>query len=174
MEKVGVIAFAFGQHGGNHPVAGISNDAIARVASKICISERAHGKKIVVATQWEVAHSLRYSSELGEPDFCASKFGGDTHYVDTKTVFNASMQYFKGQGVDRVIFVAHPLHLFFIHLLVETGGWYIDGLVVDHQYAKTMRHIPYDTSEGNVQWWTKGPLSFILYLAKVLLTRKHG
>jgi hypothetical protein len=171
MEKVGIVAFAFGQHQGDHPVAGISNSAIAHRTSNIRAGERARGNEVVVVTQWETALGLSYSSE---PDFCVSKFGSDTHHVDTKTVFDASMRHFKDQGVGRVVFVAQPLHLFFIHLLVRTGRWSTGGLAVDSQYVKTMQHIPYDTSEGNTQWWTKGPLVFILYLGKVLLTRKHG
>lgn len=170
--RVGIVAFAFGQHGGEHPVAGISNRTITCRASNIRVTERARGHEVLMATQWETALDMHHPNNTGF--FCASKFGGSTQYVDTKTVFDESVRYFKHQGVDRVIFVAHPLHLFFINLLMKTGRWSVDRLTIDDQYTKGMRHIPYDTSEGNTQWWTKGPIVFVLYLAKTLLTRKHG
>lgn len=171
--KVGIIVFAFGQHAEDPPVAGMSNTVLACRASNIRIGELGRGNEVILVNQWETDLKMYYPKDNAN-FFCVSKVKGDTRYVDTKMVFDEGVKYLKSQGVKRVIFVAHPLHLFFINLLVKTGRWSTDGLTTDGQYAKGMRHIPFDTSEGNTQWWTKGPLVFVFYLAKTFLTRKHG
>ncbi len=37
-----------------------------------------------------------------------------------------------------------------------------------------MKHIPYDRTPGNIQWWTRSPFAFIAYLIRVLVFKKHG
>lgn len=172
MGKVGVIAFAFGQQGEEkYPQPGPSNEAIRNAAWGIYSAEVQDGNQPMIAAQWETS--------LGLPstyiNLLVSRFENrDTDYVSTKYVLDKSIAFFKEHGVKRVIFVAHPLHLFFINLLVKTGIWKVDGMKIDHQYDKVMKTVPYDRSPGNVQWWTRNPVAFVAYMAKAFVTNKHG
>jgi len=172
MGKVGVIAFAFGQQGEEkYPEAGPSNEAIRNAAWGIYAAEIQAGNQPMIAAQWETSLGLpsTYISLL------VSRFENrGTDYVSTKYVLDESIAFFKAHGVKRVIFVAHPLHLFFINLLVKSGIWKVDDIKIDHQDDKRLKTIPYDRSDGNVQRWTRGPIRFVIYLAKALVTKKHG
>lgn len=171
VETVGVIAFAFGQQ--VTETAGPSNEAIARVALDVMHEEQWKSNAAVLSTQWEVA---LYCDERAEPaDFIVSHYDDPaTHYIDTKGVFDASLGFFKSQGVRRVVLVAHPFHLLFIRLLIATKLWSIGEFQLDTTYNNSMASIPYDKSPGNRQKWTRGPVVFVAYLLKALLTKKHG
>ena len=171
MEKVGIIAFAFGQQ--LTETAGPSNEAIGRAALDVAHEEQAWGNDTYLATQWEVAV---YCDQRGEsPEFVVSVYNDpQTHYIDTKGVLDASLEYFAAHGVTRIILVAHPAHLLAIRILIATRRWGIGNTWVDWKYnAETLR-IPYDKSPGNHQKWTRGPVGFVAYLFKALLTKKHG
>ena len=171
IERIGVIAFAFGQQ--ETHTAGPSNEAISQIALAVVDTERAFGNEVYLATQWETA---LYCDERSEhPDVRVSEFGSPaTHYIDTKGVLDSSIRAFAEHGVQRLVFVAHPLHLFFIRLLVATKIWSIGNATVVNEYHSQMQSIPYDTSPGNRQSWTRGPFVFIAYLAKTLVTGRHG
>lgn len=164
---IGVIAFAFGQTE-NQSATGPSNQAIAQVAKRICEMER---KQVNITAQWETSAPL---TTLGVDHYQVSHFEQETHYVSTKEALDASLKYFRQQGVDEVIFVAHPFHLKIIRLLIDIGVWKLPGFTVNRRYDLLMRGISYDQSSENIQWWTRGPLVFVTYLVKSLLTRRHG
>jgi len=168
VESVGIIAFAFGQQGGKTPVAGPSNEAISDVTEYIAEKEFELGNDTMVAAQWETKLGIQ------GVDFTASEFNSPTHYISTKDVMDSSLAFFKQQGVYRVIFVAHPFHLLFIRLLIKADVWKVEDVKIDYQYNKLLRMIPYDRSEGNIQWWTGNPVTFVTYLVKAQLTKSHG
>ena len=172
MGKVGIFAFAFGQQGEvNYPVAGPSNHRITMTAWQIYAKEKRADNDPTIAAQWETAVGLP-EMYVGFP---VSRFGSKaTHYITTKYMLDEGVAYFKACGAERVIFVGHPLHLFFINLLVKTGVWDVEGMTVDHQYDKMMKTVPYDKSAGNIQWWTRNPFAFIVYMTEALFTGKHG
>ncbi len=115
MEIVGVIAFAFGQNGEKqYPISGPSNRMVAKIAHDICAFERKSHNIPLLAVQWE-------TSILGAADVRVSQLGTDTHYIDTKKVLGDSVAFFKQHNVERVGLVAHPLHLFCITLLIQSG-----------------------------------------------------
>jgi len=172
MDKVGVIAFAFGQQGEEkYPEAGPSNEAIRNAAWGIYAAEIQASNQPMIAAQWETSLGLpsTYISLL------VSRFENrNTDYVSTKYVLDESIAFFQSHGVKRVIFVAHPLHLFFINLLVRSGIWKVGGIKIDHQDDKRLKTIPYDRSAGNVQKWTRNPVAFAAYMVKALVTGRHG
>lgn len=171
MGKVGIFAFAFGQQGEeNYPVAGPSNHRITMIAWRIYADEKRAGNDPMIAAQWETGIGL----PVMHVGLLVSRFGTSTHYVDTKKVFDEGIAFFKKHDVERVILVGHPINLFFIKLLIESGAWNVDGITIDHQYDKSMKAVPYDKSPGNVQWWTRNPVAFIVYMTEALLTGKHG
>jgi hypothetical protein len=171
VENVGIVAFAFGQQ--VTKASGPSNEAIAQVAISVRHDEQARGNNVFLSTQWEVALYCDARSEY--PDFQVSDYNDPkTHYIDTKGVLNASLQYFKGHDVKRVILITHPFHLLFIRLILATKLWRIGTVKLDTSYNKRLSAIPYDKSSGNRQPWTRGPFAFLIYLLKILLTKKHG
>jgi hypothetical protein len=171
VEIVGVIAFAFGQQA--NETAGPSNEEIAKVAIAIVHDEQSVENEVYLSTQWEVEVYCDERSESA--DFVVSTFGdSETHYINTKDVLDASLKHFGSRNVTRVVLVGHPLHLFFIRLLIATKRWDTGDVKLDWKYRRRMSNIPYDTSPGNQQAWTRGPIVFIAYLFRALLTKKHG
>lgn len=169
--NVGIIAFAFGQQ--MTEAAGPSNEAIAQIASVVRRSEQSLHNEVFLATQWEVA--LCCDEGVDKPDLQVSAYGDpETHYIDTKGVLDASLKYFRQRNVKRVILVGHPFHLWFIRLLIATKLWRIGAVQLDTRYDERMIAVPYDRSPGNRQSWTRGPVVFVAYLVKALLTKKHG
>ena len=172
MEKVGIIACAFGQQAEDKP--GPSNEWIGKVTSYIRHLEQKKGNTPFVSTQWEIAGYM--DTRLGDPaNFWVSVYqDSETHYIDTKGVLDRSLKYFQSKGVTRVIILAHPFHLFFIRLLITMRLWKVGKVQLDWSYSRELNFIPFDKSEGNVQSWTRGPFVFVAYLFKALLTKKHG
>jgi len=172
MGNVGVIAFAFGQPEELRPFpVGPSNNMIRKVADQIVAQEEHRGNTVYVAAQWETS-GLDASEE--RTLLVSVRNDPDTHYIDTKGVLDKSMEYFVRRDVERVVLVAHPLHLFFIKFLIMTKIWDAGDLAIDHQYDGMMREVPYDRSKTNVQGWTRGPIRFVGYLAKAFVTKRHG
>jgi hypothetical protein len=162
MGNVGIIACAFGQQGDEkHPQAGPSNKKIKHIAWQIFTIENRLGNSPMISAQWETSIGLpvAYISLL------VSQFGDEeTHYIETKTVLDKSIAFFKEKDVDRIVLVGHPLHLFFINLLVSTGVWKVGDLKIDHQYdglMKTVRTIDQqvtssrgrETPSGSLPTW---------------------
>lgn len=171
MEKVGIIAFAFGQQ--VTETAGPSNEAIGRVALDVAHEEQAWGNDTYFSTQWEVALYCEQKGEL--PEFLVSTYGDPrTHHLSTKSVLDASLEYFAVHGVTRIVLIAHPAHLLAIRILIATRRWDIGNVWVDWKYSGETLRIPYDTSPGNHQAWTRGPVRFVAYPFSNLLARKHG
>lgn len=170
MGKVGIIAFAFGQQGEKgFPLAGPTNCKITMTTWRIYAAEKRAGNDPMIAAQWETSLGLpRTYVRL------VSQFDDRAGYVDTKMVLDKSIEFLTENDAERVILVGHPLHLFFIKLLIKMDVWKIGNIRVDSQYDKLMKSIPYDQSPGNVQWWTRNPVVFVAYMAKALVTRKHG
>lgn len=173
MGNVGVIAFAFGQPGETYPIqVGPSNDKITDVTQEIVRLEGLNGNTAYVTAQWE-------TSGLDEvPDtqvlLVSMRNDPETHYIDTKGVLDKSMEYFVREDIQRIVLVAHPLHLFFIKFLIKMKFWDTGDLVIDHQYDWMMKQVPYDRSKTNVQRWTRGPIRFVGYLVKAFVTKRHG
>jgi hypothetical protein len=154
-KKVLLIALAFGQQRTN--AAGPTNVEIAEI-TKVFIDR----KFSFLATQWEVELPLR---ALGiTPDHVVSRYGDKaTEYLSTKDVINLSIAAARKDDVDlsRIILVGHPLHLKVIRAMIRMKLWKFNGVIftydIDHD-------IHYDHSEGNKQWWTRGPIRFLVYL----------
>lgn len=171
MEKVGVIAFAFGQQ--LLEIAGPSNEAVARVAIDVVHAEQQLGNDTFLSTQWEIA--LYCNERSKKPDHEVSSFNDPaTHYINTKDALYGSLEYFKRNNIQRVIILAHPLHLWFIRHLIGFNIWRVEGFTFDRSYDKLLSKVPYDKSQGNHQWWTRGPVVFVTYLIKTLITKRHG
>lgn len=172
MGNVGVIAFAFGQPEESHPFpVGPSNNKITEVVDLIVAHEEHDGNTAYVAAQWETS-----GLEVPEGQMLLVSMRNDpeTHYIDTKGVLDKSMEYFVREDIQRVVLVAHPLHLFFIKFLIKMKFWDTRDLVIDHQYDWMMKQVPYDRSKTNVQRWTRGPIRFVGYLVKAFVTKRHG
>ena len=170
-ENVGVIAFAYGQQ--RAKTAGPSNEVIGSIALYVKCEEQKQGREVQLATQWEVDV---YCDEQSQPaDLRVSEYcDAETHYIDTKRALDDSLVYFKKHRVTRIILVGHSLHLWSIRLLIATKQWDVGTVTIDTRYKKRMLAVPFDKSLGNQQRWTRGPIVFIAYLVKVLLTKKHG
>ncbi len=174
MESVGVIAFAFGQQQRDTPKAGPSNRAIARTTEQIAQQLERTGHAVFVATQWEVAAANRLTKHRGTR--VVSEFRTTTHYVKTKQVLDESLTYFKENGVNKIIIVAHPLHRALIMTLIRTQIWPVGTLrrSQTQRFKVWMGKIPYDRSPGNLQRWTRNPFAFILYVVRAVVLGKHG
>lgn len=171
MDKIGIIAFAFGQQ--TTQTAGPSNEAIGQVALDIQQYHARSGAQVALITQWEIAPYI--TSQGRRVDYTVSTYGDKgTHYITTKDVLSIALAYLKHYKVNQIIFVAHPFHLRIINLFVKLKIWRLDGFTLLATHRRQVKRIPYDTSEGNVQWWTRNGRSFLLYLFKILLTRQHG
>lgn len=179
MTRVGVIAFAFGQQADRS--SGPSNDAIAKIVREIrqSQSEANHrtlplGASTAVVTQWEVAIALQ---KLGVDTDCqVSSYGSRSHYLTSKQVLMRGLDFLCDQRIHEIVLVAHPLHLRIMYILLGLRLWRVHdhGFKINHQYDAWMKDIPYDTSEGNTQWWTRRWSTFLRYLLKTSLTRQHG
>lgn len=162
---VGIIACAFGQQ--RTYVAGPSNEAIGRVA--LAIRQRTDG---IIATQWEIQACLQAVNKSAD-ELVSFYHDDNSHYLSTEQVFMRSLAYFKAAGISEVVIVAQPLHLLVIRCAMKQ--WQIDpSFHFTHAYDRLMRQIPFDTSAGNTQWWTRGPIRFTLYLIRAALLGLHG
>lgn len=182
-EVVGIIAFAFGQDGDhNFPKSGPANDAVVKRAEQIRAIERRKNNRVMLAIQWEGACSQWLDRGRPGDNVQVSNFGphhtSSTHYVTTEYVVDESLRIFRDKGVTRVIFVAHPFHLFAINYLLKSDEWSrkLQGMTLDTQYnrERKLARIPYDESPENVQDWTRGPIRFGGYLVRAKLTGRHG
>ncbi|MAU34180.1 hypothetical protein CL689_05905 [Candidatus Saccharibacteria bacterium] len=160
--RYGIIALAFGLH---KDEAGPSNEAIFEVASNI--KQQLPGA--LLASQWEV----NLAANDGDVDFVVSS-QATREYITTKEAIDRCLEEFMAAGVTRVVIVAHPLHLQIIRTFVDLGWWSLGGMEMDEQFNKLMRSVPYDRDPGNLQPWTRGPIRFVTYLMKVLVTKRHG
>lgn len=147
--ETGVVAFSFALRG-SRLEPNPANMALARnVVDVIARSEA----RPFLAAQWEVDRALR---ELGEPADFVVQAPEDGSYLDSADVWYAAARAFQAAGVQRVVVVAKPgLHLMRVKRLVRKS---------EFELAPVRIHgVPYDPSDLNEQWWTRGPLRLVVY-----------
>jgi len=172
VETVGIIAFAFGKQKTElGRGTGPSNESIGETAVDVAGMERRRGNKVLLSGQWETTGTKALQNE---EVFEVSHFEDDPNYIKTKDVIIRSVRYFKQNGAQRLIIVAHPLHRPFIEAFIRLRLYKIDGLRLNTWYNSLMARIPYDRTPGNEQWWTRNGFLFIVYLVRSVFTGIHG
>lgn len=163
-EILGIIGLAFGMPAPSSNDSP-SNAAIARVAERIKFENP--GSRFV--TQWEVAdQSTRTAVNAVVSD------GATREYITTEEALWRCVERLSWRGIDHIVIVAHPDRLKVVKLFIKLRIWRFPGVQFVTTYDARMGAIHYDRSRTNKQWWTKSRRHFAWYLAKTLLTRRHG
>jgi hypothetical protein len=183
--KIGIVALSFGKVSRqtdfdpiNHALSGFVRGAHEDIVSwRLALQgKHTHGTEAVIVAQHEIARyladypglDLRIVSEA-----YATQKGGGRFYLDTQDVLNEAFQVFRKENVREVIVVAHPfLHAWVARRFVKQAGF------INHEF-RVNRRIGFDSSRDNLQWWCRGPIRFLTYLAiqavgKVIGKDFHG
>lgn len=158
---VGIIAFSFAKR--SEPEE--PNPCNKQLAYEVECLKDSNPDSIIIA-QWEIAKQLE--SDGYKPDLVVNPSDSTTNYLTSQDVWNNAKQLLKSRDVSSVFIVAQPfLHLYVIKTMIQKD----DYLIKDR---KILHHIGFDNSNGNRQWWTKGPIRFLVYAIIVKLTGKNG
>jgi hypothetical protein len=145
--EVALVAFSFGLRGVDQE----PNPCNVRLAKEVERILRDH-RPAPVCAQWEISKQLEFDDH--PPDLTVPPT--QNQCLSSDDVWAQAAAFLQQRGVDRVIPVAHPyLHLHRVKSLIKRSGF----RVVDVR----IRHIGFDRSRTNTQWWTKGPLRLTLY-----------
>jgi|GEM_PF-1179678 len=153
----GIVALSFAKRAVEpNPV----NIRIAQAADVVDDDIQQMGEPTIVVAQWEVARALPSNSVnliVTQQDATNMDRNGKP-YLDSQDVLNKAFPLFRAYGVTDVVVVANPfLHLQAAEALVRKAGF----TVIKHR----MPFVGFDKSPKNLQWWCRGPLRFMLYLA---------
>jgi hypothetical protein len=174
--KIGIVALSFGKPSSRarYDFVNAHLSTYAAVAHEIVTNKKLLGQdgdarysdnvQTVVVAQQEIAHFL---SEL-HGDEINIRVVTDAHathkksgrvYLDTQDVLNEAFRQFASEGVHEVIVIAHPfIHAWAARRLVKKAGF------IEHQF-RIDAPIGFDSSQDNLQWWCRGRLRFLAYLA---------
>lgn len=172
--KIGIVALSFGkvsQQAGfdpiNHALSGFVKEAHEDVVSwRLLLKgrppKRTSGTQTVIVAQQEIARYLTNYPGLDlriVTDAYATRKGNGQIYLDTQDVINQAFRVFRQENIREVIVVAHPfLHAWLARRLVKQMGF------INHEF-RVNRWIGFDSSRNNLQWWCRGPIRFLAYLA---------
>lgn len=180
--KIGIVALSFGKVRRdaddpiNHTLSTFVIDAHEDVVSwRRALQgkpfKRPGGTEAVVVAQQEIARYLSGHPEIDlriVDDTHATRKGSGRTYLDTQDVLNEAFRVFKDQEVRQVIVVAHPfLHARVARHLVKQAGY------TNHEF-RVNRHVDFDNSRNNLQWWCRGPIRFLAYLALQVAGKAMG
>ena len=134
------------------------NKLLAMFTDKIASKQKNKGGALVVA-QWEIALGLPRSlpSLVVGPDDATVK-GNGKKYLDSQDVLDKAFVLFREQGITDIIVVANPfLHKGAVESMVRKAGFNV---------VKTkVPWVGFDNSPLNLQWWCRGAIRFVSYLA---------
>lgn len=178
--KIGIVALSFGKvspHTGldpiNHALSGFVCEAHKDITTwRLTLKgKQTHGTETVIVTQHEIARHLTDYPGLNlkiVTEAFATQKGSGRFYLDTQDVLNEAFQVFRKENVREVIVVAHPfLHAWVARRLVKRAGF------INHEF-RVNRGIGFDSSRNNLQWWCRGPLRFLAYMALQVIGRTIG
>lgn len=183
--KIGIVALSFGKVSRqadfdpvNHALSGYVKGTHEDITSwKLTLQgRRIRGTETVIVAQQEIARYLvnypEFNTRVVTEAFATQK-GGGRFYLDTQDVLNEAFQVFRKENVREVIVIAQPfLHTWVARHLVKQAGF------INHEF-RVNRWIGFDSSRNNLQWWCRGPLRFLAYMAlqaigKVIGKDFHG
>ena len=155
---IGIVALSYAKRAKEpNPV----NDKLAYVTERVDDELQASGELTIVVTQWEIAKSKYLKTRpqlIVTQDDATNRDRNGRLYLDSQDVLNKAFELFRANGVTAVLVVANPfIHLQAVESLVKKAGF----KVVKHK----MPSVGFDNSPENVQWWCKGPIRFVIYLA---------
>jgi len=153
----GIVAFSFGKR----PEAEEPNPSNRVLAETVVRVARTSPRDVVVA-QWEVARGV---TEGGTHIDVTVNPPADGSYLSTDDVWAVARERFRRDGIEVVTPVAHPfLHLGMTKRMIEADGFRVA--------SADMPSVPFDNSDHNTQWWTKGRVRLIAYsVARVVRAR---
>jgi len=156
----GVVALSFAKRS-EQDEPGPVNKRLARAVTAIIDELNAGGEDVALVTQWEIAKQL---TRDGEPvgfvvnEKFASTTSGNQRYLSSSDILEVAYDLFRMTDVHDVVVVANPfIHLQVARKMVKSAGFTI-------MKAK-LPWVGFDPSKQNLQWWTKGPVRFVSYLA---------
>lgn len=186
--KIGIVALSFGKvrepaiDTVNHALSILVRNAHDEVVTwRLTLkgdNRHTRATETVIVAQQEIARYL-HENDLQNPnikvvtDAHATRKGSGRFYLDTQDVLNEAFKTFKKENVREVIVVAHPfLHAWMARRYVKQAGF------INHEFRGS-RWIGFDSSQDNLQWWCRGSVRFLLYIAiqvagKVIGKDFHG
>ena len=156
----GVVALSFAKRS-EPEEPGPVNALLGRATSAVTDDLNAGGEDTITVIQWEIARQLDKDGEpcnlVVQPEAASVKPGGRT-YLDSADVLEVAFEVFRRYGVTDVVVVANK----FIHLQAARRSVRSAGFRV---MKSKLPWVGFDPSSKNLQWWTKGPIRFVVYLA---------
>jgi hypothetical protein len=178
--KIGIVALSFGKVSRqanfdpiNHALSGFVREAHEGITTwRLTIQGKStHGTETVIVAQHEIARYLIDDPKLDlriVTEAFATRKGNDRYYLDTQDVLNEAFQVFRKENVREVIVVAHPfLHAWVARRLIKQAGF------INHEF-RVNRWIGFDSSRDNLQWWCRGPIRFLTYMAIQVMGKAIG
>lgn len=172
--KIGIVALSFGKVSQqanfdpiNYRLSGFVIDAHEDITTWRLVrqgkpSKHTNATETVIVAQSEVARHLTGHPALDlrvVTNAHATRRRNGYIYLDTQDVLNEAFSVFRKENVREVIVVAHPfLHAWVARRLVKQMGF------INHEF-RVNRWIGFDSSRNNLQWWCRGPLRFLTYVA---------
>jgi hypothetical protein len=155
-----VVAFSFGMRGQSHE-PNPCNVRLARAAERIIRDEPA---STLLISQWEIARQLSLDEVHVDQVVRPSS---DREYLDTSEVWNQALETMRREKVETAIPVAQPfLHRHKIRKMIRDSGIAVE--------RRRIGWIGFDSSEANLQWWTKGPVRLLAYSIMQVFGRHPG
>jgi len=167
----GVVVLSFAKRSENKE-PGPVNIKLARATATIVDDLTSMGEFAILVTQWEVAKQLAVDNEptgyVVTPQDASIKPNGQ-RYLESEDVLSRAYDEFRKYNIDEVIVVANKfLHLQAVQKSVRSAGFTV--------IKTSLPWVGFDPSSENLQWWTKGPIRFIAYLAILVVGKltKHS
>lgn len=154
--SVGIVALSFAKRAVEpNPV----NIKLAEVADNFDEQAFQDDNPALMIAQWEVALALPYAAHLVvNQEDATKKDRNGKPYLDSEDVLEKAFIEFRKYGITDVIVVANPfLHLQAAQAIVKKAGF----TVVKYKVP----WVGFDNDQRSLQWWCKGPIRFIAYLA---------
>ena len=152
----GIVALSFAKRAIEpNPV----NVRLANITDEVDDELQSIGEQTIVVAQWEIARALPTPPHLivGQ-DAATNTDRNGKPYLDSKDVLEAAFELFRAAGVKRVVVVANPfLHMHAVKSMVRKADFKVDSF--------STPWVGFDSDQLNVQWWCKGPVRFMSYLA---------
>ena len=156
----GIVALSFAKRAQEpNPV----NEALAIYTDTAIDEAQQQGEQTIVVSQWEVALALPSRPNLiVTQDDATNVDRNGKLYLDSADVLKKAFEVFRAQGVNQVVVIANPfLHQSAAEALVRKAGFSV--------LTNKMPWVGFDNSQQNLQWWCKGPIRFVFYLALQVL-----
>ena len=151
----GLVAFSFGL-GKNEP-----NRCNRRLAGAVRFIVAGERESVLVISQWEITKALK-SIPIA---YVVKKHRIRGRYLDSEEVMAQAAKILRKHRITEVIPVANPfLHLIKCRALVRKEG-----------FEPLKREIGWiGFYPESIQWWTRGPFRFLLYVILQILTGWRG